>query len=64
MQIKSIKAGRWYETELGVGECTRAGGTHPPTVQVRITHPFPRGTVYMKPRQVKREVPAPAEVKS
>lgn len=63
MQIKKIKQGCWYETKVGVGECVRVGGTFPPTVQVRITHPFPRGVVNVVPRDVIQEVadPSPRE---
>ena len=43
----------------GVGECLAAGGTHPPSVKFRITHPFPRGIVYLSPRDVLKETAAP-----
>lgn len=64
MKAAAIKVGRWYETKLGVGECTAAGGTFPPSVQVRIVAPFPRGTVTLTPRDVVREVDAPKEASS
>ncbi len=59
MKTSSIKPGRWYETKLGVGECLRVGGTHPPSVQIRIDLPFPRGSVNLSPRDVYQEVPTP-----
>jgi hypothetical protein len=59
MRLKDIKPGRWYQTARGVGRCLRAGGTHPPSVQLEIIHPFPQGRVYLAPRDVQHEVPAP-----
>lgn len=59
MKMPQIKAGRWYETKLGVGECLKSGGTHPPSVMVRIDLPFPRGRVNLTPREVFHEVPPP-----
>jgi len=56
MNLKSIKVGRWYETKLGAGECTRAGGTFPPSVMVRIVAPFPRGLANLAPREITREL--------
>lgn len=58
LQIKAIKVGCWYETNVGVGECVRSGGTFPPSVRIQITAPFPRGLVNVKPRDVFREVTA------
>lgn len=54
MQIKDIKRGLWYATVQGIGECLQTGGTHPPSVQFRITSPLPRGIVYLKGRDVLR----------
>ena len=62
MKLTAIKVGRWYETKLGVGECTAAGGTFPPSVMVRIVAPFPRGLVNLTPKEVVREVEAPKAV--
>lgn len=59
MQIKQIKRGNWYETTQGIGQAERVGGTHPPSVVVRIVRPIPRGIVNMKPRDILNEVPAP-----
>jgi hypothetical protein len=58
MRITSIKAGKWYETTKGVGECIRSGGTSPPSVQVKIVHPFPRGIVSFLPKEVIQEIAA------
>lgn len=59
MKIKDIKVGLWYETNVGIGECVRSGGTYPPSVQVNITHPWPRGTVNVAPKDVIREAKKP-----
>lgn len=59
MKLNAIQVGRWYETTLGVGECLRVGGTHPPSVKVRIDLPLPRGVQFIAPRDVKKEVPKP-----
>lgn len=59
MPIKSIKVGSWYETTAGIGICEAAGGTHPPSVRINITKPFPKGTIYLSPRDVKAEVIKP-----
>lgn len=56
MQIAKIKVGHWYETKVGVGECVRSGGTHPPSVRMRIVSPFPRGILNVVPRDVIREL--------
>jgi hypothetical protein len=56
MVIKKIKIGQWYETSLGYGECTKTGGTFPPSCQVRIAWSIPRGTVTMRPRDIIREL--------
>jgi hypothetical protein len=59
MQLKKIIAGKWYRTRAGTGQVLRVGGTHPPSVQINIVLPFPRGTVYVVARDVLEEVPAP-----
>ena len=59
MTIKQIKVGKWYETKSGIGECVSVGGTHPPSVQVNIHLPFPRGRCFLAPRDVIREVDPP-----
>ena len=59
MTITKIKVGTWYETTQGIGQCLRSGGTHPPSVEFNITRPFPRGRVFLKPREVLKEIPAP-----
>lgn len=59
MKLEKIKVGRWYETNFGIGECVKAGGTFPPSVQIRIERPYPRGVVNLAPRDVKHEIPAP-----
>ncbi len=64
MELKKIKPGRWYETTVGIGECLEAGGTHPPSVKMRILYPFPRGNVYCTPRQILKEVLEPTAPKS
>lgn len=61
MQLRQIKQGRWYETKLGMGIAERVGGTFPPSVQVRIVAPFPRGVVTLNPRDVLKEVDPPAQ---
>jgi hypothetical protein len=55
MTITKIKVGKWYQTKVGIGECLRVGGTFPPSVQIKITHPFPRGIVNVVPRDVFHE---------
>ena len=59
MKIKDIKKGEWYETTKGTGVCEAVGGTHPPSVQMRITLPYPRGRLYMAPRDILRKVDRP-----
>jgi hypothetical protein len=56
MQLKAIKRGKWYRTRQGAGECVSAGGTRPPSVQIHIVAPFPRGKVTMSPRDVLEEI--------
>ncbi len=61
MQIKKIRVGSWVETTQGNGVVLRVGGTHPPSVRVRIMTPFPRGEVFLRPRDVLNELRAPNE---
>lgn len=56
MTLKSIKVGRWYETNVGIGQAERVGGTFPPSVRMRIVGPVPRGVVNVRPRDVIREL--------
>lgn len=63
MQLKDIKRGHWYETKQGTGEAVTVGGTRPPSVRMRITHPIPRGEVMVSPRDVIREAGKPAALK-
>lgn len=59
MQLKKIIVGRWYKTKMGLGQCVRAGGTFPVSVQMKIVAPLPRGVVSVVPRDVEEEVEAP-----
>jgi hypothetical protein len=61
MNKTAIKPGKWYETKLGVGKCTRAGvgGCFPWTATINITYPFPRDALKFAPRDVLRETPKP-----
>lgn len=59
MRIADIKRGKWYKTTKGTGQAVTVGGTRPPSVQVNITHPFPRGKIFVSPREVEEEVPDP-----
>ena len=54
MNIKSIKQGSIVETTVGVGLVKRVGGTHPPSVQVVVVTPIPRGMCNVRPRDVLR----------
>lgn len=63
MQLKQIKVGKWYETKRGIGECTRSGGTFPPSVQLRITYPLPRGLMNFRPRDVLCETNDPNDTR-
>jgi hypothetical protein len=56
MIIKQIKVESIVETTVGVGMVLRVGGTHPPSVQVRIVAPIPRGVCNVRPRDVSRVV--------
>ncbi len=64
MELKKIKICRWYETVQGIGECLAVGGTRPVSICFRISHPVPRGVVYLKPRDVLKEVPRPSAAKA
>ena len=57
MKMKEITVGTVVETKVGVGKVLRVGGTHPPSVQVDIVQPFPRGRVSLRPRDVLRILP-------
>jgi hypothetical protein len=57
MNIKSIKQGSIVETTVGVGLVKHVGGTHPPSVQVVIVTPIPRGLCNVRPRDVLRVLP-------
>lgn len=59
MNIKKIRRGLWYRTKSGDGQCLTVGGTHPPSVQIQITHPFPRGRLFLSPRDVLEEIDPP-----
>lgn len=61
MKITQIKVGKWYETKQGTGVVLAVGGTYPPSVQFSIVRPFPRGKVFLSPRDVIRELDPPAE---
>ena len=52
MKIKDIKIGQTVSTKDGDGVITRVGGTFPPSVQVNIVAPFPRGIINVDPRNV------------
>lgn len=62
MNLKQIKEGDWYETKQGIGKAIRVGGTHPPSVRVKIVLPFPRGEVMLAPRDVIARCTPPADV--
>lgn len=61
MKRTAIEVGKHYETKQGFGQCVAAGGCHPWAAQVRITHPFPRGVVWLGAGEFKRPLTA-AEV--
>jgi hypothetical protein len=61
MQLRQIQKGKWYETKLGSGISVSVGGKFPPSVQVRIVAPSPRGVVTMTPRDVPKEVDPPSQ---
>jgi hypothetical protein len=57
MRAKDIKVGRWYKTNVGVGECIAdATGRFPAAAKFRITEPVPRGVVFVLPRDVVERV--------
>jgi hypothetical protein len=59
MKAKDVKAGDWYETKLGEGECLAIQGSVPPMARMRIVRPFPRGIVYVPMRDVIRKIEKP-----
>ena len=61
MKLADIKRFQWYETTQGIGQCQYVGGTRPVTCRFRITHPLPRGTVNLSPREVLRPVADPTK---
>jgi hypothetical protein len=63
MQIKQTKVGTWYETKQGVGIVLNVEARRPPLVEMRIDWPFPRGRMYVSPRDILREAdpPVPAD---
>lgn len=63
MKLKDIRVDMWVETKMGYGQVTRVGGTHPPSVRVRIDQPFPRGVINMVPRDILSEGRAPSAAK-
>ncbi len=56
MKRTAIKVGGYYETKQGFGQCVAAGGCYPWAAQVRITHPFPRGVVWLNAAEFVREI--------
>jgi hypothetical protein len=61
MQIKQIKVGTWYETRQGIGVVLNVEGRRPPSVEMRIDRPFPRGRMYVSPRDILHEVDPPRQ---
>ena len=59
MRMRDISQGCWYLTSIGVGECLKVGGTHPPAVKLDIIHPLPRGVQWVKPRDIHEQVMQP-----
>jgi len=59
MKITEIKKDKWYETNLGIGQCIKSGGTFPVSVRIRIDFPYERGELNFNPRYVLREIPNP-----
>lgn len=60
MKLKEIKAGRWYETNLGTGKVVEVG-QRGNAIRIHIVGPIPRGIVNLKPRSVICEVPEPQQ---
>ena len=56
MNLKQIKVGSVYQTDLGIGDCVSVGGRFPPSVQINVRFPFPRGKCNLTPRQVQYEL--------
>jgi hypothetical protein len=63
MNIKKIKKGVWYKTKLGNGPCVSVGETHPPSIQIHIRSPIPRGICNLTPRDVIAELSNPLDEK-
>jgi len=55
MQMTKIKVGKWYETNVGIGQCLETGGRYPPAAKFNIVAPLPRGVVFVVPRDVLKE---------
>jgi hypothetical protein len=55
MRKEQIKEGHWYETKVGIGRVIKAGGCHPWAAQVNIVGPFPRGTMWVTPKDFVQE---------
>lgn len=49
MKRHAIRAGEWYETRQGIGQCTIAGGCFPWAAEVKIVAPMPIGSRLLKP---------------
>lgn len=56
MQVKQIKVGKMYETKQGTGICKRISTVTDTKVMIDIFFPFPRGTVWLSPRDITNEV--------
>lgn len=56
MKLSAVKVGEWYETRSGVGKCVQVGGWHPPAAKFDIVGPFPRGVVFVAPRDILRKL--------
>ena len=56
MKLSKVKVGSWYETKSGVGQCVQRQGWHPPAAKFHIVAPFPRGTTFVAPRDIIREL--------
>jgi len=54
VKLSTVKVGHWYETKAGVGKCIQTGGWHPPAAKFQIVAPFPRGIVFVSPRDILR----------
>ena len=63
MRMRDIKVDDWYETSFGTGYCTEAAKRHPQAAKIWIMHPYPRGEVYVKPKDIIRKVEAEPPVR-